>query len=183
MVFTKKDYSNHERNGIGMNSLAVAFFDNSKEIETVELDAKFHSEIPLLLEEEKVLRAFQQARDMFIYTNRRFIILDTKGLSGQRVKYKSIPYRYMDAFAFETAGHLDRDAEIYTFCETSDVMHVDKPRAVGGVNTKQSILVKHTDIYEIGKLILDHTIFLSFPPKIEPDLEFALRAKKEDVAY
>jgi len=172
MVFTKKDYSNHERNGIGMNSLAVAFFDNSKEIETVELDAKFHSEIPLLLEEEKVLRAFQQARDMFIYTNRRFIILDTKGLSGQRVKYKSIPYRHMHAFSFETAGHMDRDAEIYTYCETSQVDMDDKPRSVSQLVTKQSILVKDTDIYEVGKVILDHTIFGTFPAKVEPEVEY-----------
>jgi hypothetical protein len=59
---------------------------------------------------------------MCIYTNRRFIIVDTKGASGQRVKYKSIPYRYVKAIEFETAGPLDRDAEIYLHTTISDLI-------------------------------------------------------------
>jgi hypothetical protein len=173
MVFKTKDYANHERNAVGWNSLAAGFFDNSKEIDTTEINAKFHSEIPMLLEEEAVLRAFAQARDMFLYTNRRLIIVDTKGLSGQRVKYKSIPYKHMDGFMFETAGHLDRDAEIYIYCETSEIWSDDIPRAVGQMSTKQSILVKHTDIYEVGQLILEHSIFGKIPKKpAEPEIEY-----------
>ena len=89
--FGPKNYKNHERNAVGMKSLAAAFFDNSKEINADEINDKFHNDIPMMLEEEKVLKAFSQARDMYIYTNRRFIIVDTKGVSGQRVKYKTIP--------------------------------------------------------------------------------------------
>jgi Bacterial PH domain len=172
MVFRTKDYSNHDRNAVGWNSLAAGFFDNSKEIDSTEINARFHSEIPLLLEEEKILRAFVQARDMFIYTNRRLVIVDTKGLSGQRVKYKSIPYKHIDGFVFETAGHLDRDAEIYTYSDISEIISDMIPRCVGMMITKQSILVKHTDIYEVGKLILDHTIFGDIPKKeMEPEIE------------
>jgi len=57
------------------------------------MNSKYHDEIPILLEEETILKAFSQARDMLLYTNRRFLIVDTKGLSGQRVMYKSIPWR------------------------------------------------------------------------------------------
>ena len=51
LVFGPMDYSNHERNRVGLNSLGAAFFDNAKEIKDVsELNSKFHNEIPLLLE-------------------------------------------------------------------------------------------------------------------------------------
>jgi hypothetical protein len=86
MVFGPKNLANHERNAVGWNSLAAGFFDNSKEIPVAEINDKFHNDIPMLLEEEQVLRAFRQARDMFIYTNRRLLEVDTKGMSGQRVK-------------------------------------------------------------------------------------------------
>jgi hypothetical protein len=91
MVFRPKNYENHENNAIGFGSVVAGFLDNSKEIETAEINTKLHDEIPMLLQAEQVLRAFQQGRDFFIYTNRRFLIIDTKGLTGQRVSYKSIP--------------------------------------------------------------------------------------------
>eukprot|EP00934_Nitzschia_sp_Nitz4_P001229 Nitzschia sp. Nitz4//scaffold122_size67431//29226//31869//NITZ4_006084-RA/size67431-augustus-gene-0.56-mRNA-1//-1//CDS//3329534400//1229//frame0 len=170
--FGPKNYENHERKPVGWNSLAAGFFDNSKEIEAGEIDSAFHSDIPLLLQEETVLRAFCQARDMYVYTNRRFIIVDTKGLSGQRVKYKSIPYKSIDGFEFETAGHMDRDAEIYCYTTVSDIYSNGIPRSVGVLRTKQSILVKHTDIYEMGKLMLDHTVFGTKPQAdYEPEIE------------
>ncbi len=170
--FGPKDYANHERTRIGWNSLAAGFFDNSKEIAATEMNDKLHTDIPMLLEEEKVIRAFAQARDMFLYTNRRLIILDTKGLSGQRVKYKSVPYKHVDCFVFETAGHLDRDAEIYLYTTTSRIFSDGIPRSVGLLRTKQSILVKHTNIYEIGKIILNHTLFGEVPMEgVEPDIE------------
>jgi hypothetical protein len=97
IVFGPKNYGKHSKNKVGMNSLAVGFFDNSKEVSAEELNQKFHFDMPLLLEEERVLRAFAQARDQFVYTNRRLIIVDTKGVSGQRVKYKSFPYRYVSS--------------------------------------------------------------------------------------
>jgi Bacterial PH domain len=88
MVFGAKNYSQHASNAIGWNSLAAGFFDNSKEISGDEINDKFHNNIPLLLEHEKVLRAFRQARDMFVYTDRRLILVDTKGMSGKSVNYK-----------------------------------------------------------------------------------------------
>jgi len=172
LVFGPKDYSNHERKVVGFNSLAAGFFDNSKEIDASELNSHFHNEIPLLLEEETILRAFRQARDMFLYTNRRFLIVDTKGLSGQKVMYKSIPWRHVDGFEFETAGHMDRDAEIYCYTTISDILFDGTPRNVLLLTTKQSILVKHTDIYEIGKLVADHTLFGDKPKDNEhPEVE------------
>jgi len=175
MKFGPKDYSNHERKALGLNSLAAGIFANSKEVDAGELDSKYHYDIPLLLEEEKVLKAFQQARDMFLYTNRRVIEIDTKGISGQRVKYKSIPWRYVDGYEFETAGRLDRDAEVYTYTTISQIYSQGPPRQVDLLRTKQSILVKSTDIYDMGYLVAEHTLFGEKPDDDEePEIEVIL---------
>ena len=39
------------------------------------------------------------------------------------------------------------------------------------LTTKVSILVKHTDIYEMGKLVADHTIFVEPEGNEEPEIE------------
>jgi hypothetical protein len=172
MVFRPKNYENHERTAIGWSSVGAAFLDNSKEIDSEEINTKLHDDIPMLLEEETVLRAFQQGRDMFIYTNRRYLIIDTKGLSGQRVKYKTIPYKYLNAFEFETAGHLDRDAEVYLYTTISCIYNNGIPRSVGLLRTKQSILVKHTDIYEMSKHLMEYTVIGEQAPDVlEPEIE------------
>jgi hypothetical protein len=78
----------------------------------------------------------------------------------------------VDAYEFETAGHLDRDAEIYLYSTVSHIYSNGIPRSVGLLRTKQSILVKKTDIYEIGKIILDHSTFGEVPMEgVEPEIE------------
>ena len=68
-------------------------------------------------------------------------------------------YKHIDGFEFETAGHLDYDAEIYCYTTIADVVSNGIPRVVGLLNTKQSIQIKHTDIYEMGKLMMHYTVF------------------------
>jgi hypothetical protein len=68
-------------------------------------------------------------------------------------------YRYVKAIEFETAGHMDRDAELYMYTTIADIVKKDYPRDVGLTRTKMSVLVASTDIYEMGKLVLDHTFF------------------------
>ena len=172
IVFGPKNYGTHERNAVGMNSIAAGFLDNSIEISADEINDRFHNDIPMMLEEEKVLRAFRQARDMYVYTNRRVFIVDTKGMTGQRVKYKSIPFKHIHGFDFETAGHMDRDAELYCYTTIADILSVAIPRCVGLLRTKQSILVKHTDIYEMGLMMMNYTVFAEHTADdAEPEIE------------
>ena len=81
---------NREANPIQGDSFGL--LNNCREIDAAAIDTKLRSDPNMLLQEESVHRAFQSGRDVDCYTNRRMIIIDTKGLSGKRVKYKSIPY-------------------------------------------------------------------------------------------
>merc|ERR1711935_416763 len=144
------------------------------EIDAAEVQSKLRNDPCLLLDEERVLKAFQSGRDIDVYTNRRMIIVDTKGLSGKSVKYKSLPWKYVQGFEFETAGHLDRDAEMYLYYEIADVDWIGPPRSAPYLVTKQSLLVKKIDIYEIGKIFVDLVLFNPDNEKYEEEPEFPL---------
>lgn len=65
-----------------------------------------------LIEEEKVLSLFQSFRDQLVFTNKRVIAANVKGLTGKKVDYTSIPYSKIQTFSVETAGTLDLDCEL-----------------------------------------------------------------------
>lgn len=66
----------------------------------------------LLSEKEVIDKAYKLVRDMFIFTNRRLILVDVQGVTGKKVECRSIPYSKITSFSVETAGHLDLDAEL-----------------------------------------------------------------------
>jgi hypothetical protein len=66
----------------------------------------------ILADDEKVERAFKLVRDLLIFTNRRFIVVDRQGMTGKKTSYDSIPYRAITHFVVETAGHFDLEAEL-----------------------------------------------------------------------
>ena len=64
----------------------------------------------LLCEGEFIECAFTHMRDKWVFTNKRIIIQDTKGITGRRKQYVSIPYRSVEYYSIETAGTLDTAA-------------------------------------------------------------------------
>jgi hypothetical protein len=89
--------------------LLSALLGNATEadIEDVERDLQ-----AILSEDERVERAFRLVRDLLIFTNRRFIVIDRQGVTGKKTTYDSIPYRAITHFAVETAGHFDLESEL-----------------------------------------------------------------------
>ena len=138
----------HQEDAVGANSLAAFFTNNSKVIDAAEVDHKLHSDPPVLLKDERVELAFKQARDMFIYTTHRVMLIDVQGASGKKVEYKSIPWTWCRGFEIETAGHLDPDAEAYVFV---DAIHLRR--------VKNSILVNSFDIYKMNEYFARKLIF------------------------
>src|SRR5687768_18423431 len=66
----------------------------------------------ILADGERVERAFRLVRDLLIFTDRRFIVVDRQGMTGKKTSYDSIPYRAITHFSVETAGHFDIEAEL-----------------------------------------------------------------------
>ena len=67
---------------------------------------------PILIEGEKLQKAYQVVRDMFVFTNKRLILVDRQGLTGSKVDYQTIPYSSITRFSKEGQGMLDLDAEL-----------------------------------------------------------------------
>jgi hypothetical protein len=83
-----------------------------------------HQEV--LVPGEEVQAAFRVIRDLFIFTNKRLILVDKQGLTGKKVEYLSIPYRSIRYFSIETAGRFDRDAELKVWTASSSTPTVVK---------------------------------------------------------
>jgi hypothetical protein len=86
-----------------------ALMGNSSE---VSADKIFHEFEPILIEGEVIVKSFKLIRDMFVFTNKRLILVDKQGLTGSKVDFMTIPYRSIDYFSKRSASLLDLDAEI-----------------------------------------------------------------------
>ena len=99
----------------------LAWLGDYSEAEDPNLfNTQLHSDPPILMDVERVNRAFKQGRDIFLYTTHRVLFIDVKGLSGKKVSYKSYPIKWVKGFAIETCGNLDWDAELYLYYEAQE---------------------------------------------------------------
>ena len=89
--------------------LLSGLMGNASEIDAAGVQTEFAR---VLAPEERVEKAYQLIRDRLIFTNRRLILVNKQGLTGQKVDYLSIPYRSVTRFSVETAGMLDLEAEL-----------------------------------------------------------------------
>ena len=66
----------------------------------------------MLAPEENIIVAYQGMRDMLVITNKKFLTVNKQGITGKKVEYRVIPLNKISAFAVETAGTFDFDAEL-----------------------------------------------------------------------
>ena len=85
-----------------------AILGNASEVNIENISIEFE---PILIDGEIIEKAYKLIRDMFIFTNKRLILVE-KQLVGTKVDYMSIPYSSIKKFSKESAGILDMDAEL-----------------------------------------------------------------------
>ena len=86
-----------------------AIMGNASEVSTDDVAEEL---APILGDNESLQRVFKEVRDMYVFTNKRLILIDKQGLTGKKVDYHTIPYKAITQFKLETAGHFDLDAEL-----------------------------------------------------------------------
>ena len=62
--------------------------------------------------QESIEKGYKLVRDLFLFTNKRLILVDKQGVTGKKTEYHSIPYKSITHFSIETSGHFDLDAEL-----------------------------------------------------------------------
>lgn len=68
-----------------------------------------------LAEGEDVHLVYRTIRDYIAFTEMRILYVNAQGITGRKKEYLSVPYRAINAFAIETAGTFDLDAEVKIF--------------------------------------------------------------------
>jgi hypothetical protein len=82
---------------------------NASKVDNTDIQNEFSR---ILAPGEKVEHAYQLIRDYFVFTDKRFVLVDKQGLTGSKVEYHSIPYKSITHFSIETGGTFDLDAEL-----------------------------------------------------------------------
>ena len=82
---------------------------NASEVEPEKIEGEFAQ---VIASGERIEKAYLLIRDLFVFTNKRLILVDKQGMTGNKVEYHSLPYKNITHFSVETAGHFDLDAEL-----------------------------------------------------------------------
>ena len=116
---------------------------NSSEVSIEKLQEKYGR---LLAENEQIELGFKLIRDVFMFTDKRLVLIDVQGLTGSKVEYKSLPYKSMTRFSLETAGTFDLDAELKIWISSENTPTVSKK------------FNKSIDVYEVQRYLAKKVI-------------------------
>lgn len=120
--------------------LISGLLGNASEVSGDKLDKLFSE---LLVEGEQIEKAYQLIRDLFVFTNKRLILVDKQGMTGKKIEFLSIPYSKITKFSRESAGHFDLDAELKIWVG-SDPMPIAKEfRKTVNINEVYAVLSKY----------------------------------------
>ena len=109
----------------------------------VSLDAVAKEFQPLMIEGEFVEKAFKLIRDMFIFTNKRLILVNKQGITGSKVDYLTVPYTSIKKFSKESAGILDLEADLRIWIVGEELPIKKEFKRGDSINEVYQILSKH----------------------------------------
>ena len=89
--------------------LLSGLMGNASEVDDSDLEKILAN---TLIDGEQVEKAYKVVRDMFIFTNKRLILIDKQGMTGSKMEMVSIAYSKITKFSKESAGHFYLDAEL-----------------------------------------------------------------------
>ncbi|MCR8844597.1 PH domain-containing protein [Paenibacillus sp. SC116] len=115
---------------------------NASEVNLEEANREYAS---ILSHSESIEKAYKLIRDMFLFTNKRLILVDKQGITGKKVEYRSIPYKSIVHFSIETAGSFDMDAELKIWVS-------------GSPTPLQKQFNKNLNIYEVQSVLAEYVL-------------------------
>lgn len=98
----------------------------------------------LLVKDEEIKFAFISMRDKLVFTNKRLVSVNVKGVTGKKIDYTSIPYSNIQVFSLESAGAFDLDVEL-------DI-------TISGLGTVRFELNAQTDINILGNYLSERIL-------------------------
>lgn len=123
--------------------LFSALLGNAGAVSQEELQKQYSQ---LLCDGEEIELGFKIIRDMFIFTNKRLILVDKQGITGSKTEYKSISYKSITRFSIETAGTFDLDAELKIWVSSEIQPSISKQ------------FNKSVNVYDVQKVLAHHVL-------------------------
>ena len=118
--------------------LLSGLLGNASVMDNKQVEKEFEK---IFVKGEKVEAGFKIIRDLFIFTNKRLVLIDKQGLTGRKIEYLSIAYKSIAKFSVETAGTFDLDAELKIWVSSEKLPSVNKK------------FNKSVDVYEVQKIL------------------------------
>lgn len=115
---------------------------NATELKMEDVQQEFGH---ILGKTERFEKAYKLIRDLFVFTDKRLILVDKQGLSGKKVEIHSYPYKSITHFSIETAGTFDMDAELKIWIS-------------GSAMPVQKKFNKSLNIYELQSVLSDYVL-------------------------
>ena len=115
---------------------------NASEIDVSKVGDDFAQ---VLAQGERVEKAYQLIRDLFVFTNKRLILVDKQGLTGNKIAYHSLPYKNIKHFAVVTVGDVELDAELKIWIS-------------GGPMPIQKQFNRNLNIYEVQSVLAGYVL-------------------------
>lgn len=123
--------------------LFSSLLGNAGVVDSNELQKEYEN---LLIEGESIEIGFKIIRDVFIFTNKRLILVDKQGITGKKIEYLSVIYKSISRFSIETAGHFDLDAELKIWISGESNPSVSKR------------FNRQINIYDLQKVLAQHVL-------------------------
>jgi len=120
--------------------LLSGLLGNASEVSGERLERLFDE---ILIENEQIEKAYQLIRDIFVFTNKRLILVDKQGVTGKKIEFLSIPYSKITKFSKESAGHFDLDAELKIWIGSDPVPVTKEFRRTVNINEVYAVLSKY----------------------------------------
>ncbi|MDQ9093830.1 PH domain-containing protein [Pseudoalteromonas haloplanktis] len=120
--------------------LLSGLMGNASEVDDGDLEKVLAN---TLIEGEQVEKAYKVVRDMFIFTNKRLILLDKQGVTGSKMEMISIAYSKITKFSKESAGHFDLDAELKIWVGSDPEPICKDFKAGDNINEVYKIISQH----------------------------------------
>ena len=117
--------------------LLSGLMGNASEVDQDDLDSLLND---TLVDGESVQKAYKVIRDMFIFTNKRLILIDKQGVTGSKVEMLTIPYSKITKFSKESAGHFDLDSELKIWIGSEPQPLVKEFKAGDNINDVYRVL-------------------------------------------
>lgn len=100
----------------------------------------------LITDGETIEIGFKLLRDVFVFTNKRLILIDKQGITGKKIEYLSITYKSISRFSVETAGSFELDAELKIWISSETVPSITKK------------FNRQVNIYDLQKVLAQHVL-------------------------